>query len=154
MSSIKDVAKLAGVSVATVSRVINDKGKVKEETRDAIEQAMIQLSYHPNAMARSLVKSNRSKIIAVFFMSPYLPFFSELIFHIEEALSEKGYKLLLLTSYMDEIKERKTFIEANNGALVLKNGRFNSIFGLSRTNYQNIVSQSSYQILKPKTRIK
>ena len=105
MSSIKDVAKLAGVSVATVSRVINDKGKVKEETRDAIEQAMIQLSYHPNAMARSLVKNNRSKIIAVFFMSPYLPFFSELIFHIEEALSEKGYKLLLLTSYMDEIKE-------------------------------------------------
>ena len=69
MSSIKDVAKLAGVSVATVSRVINDKGKVKEKTRDAIEQAMIQLSYHPNAMAQSLVKSNRSKIIAVFFIT-------------------------------------------------------------------------------------
>ncbi len=117
MSSIKDVAKLAGVSVATVSRVINDKGKVKEKTRDAIEQAMIQLSYHPNAMAQSLVKSNRSKIIAVFFMSPYLPFFSELIFYIEEALSEKGYKLLLLTSYMDEVKERKC-VELVNSHLV------------------------------------
>ena len=60
----------------------------------------------------------------------------------------------ILSLSIDEIKERQTFIEANNGALVLKNGRFNSIFGLSRTNYQNIVSQSSYQILKPKTRIK
>ena len=60
----------------------------------------------------------------------------------------------ILNLSIDEIKERQTFIEANNGALVLKNGRFNSIFGLSRTNYKNIVSQSSYQILKPKTRIK
>lgn len=107
MSSIKDVAKLAGVSVATVSRVINDKGLVKEETKDAIEQAMEELNYYPNAMAQSLVKSERTKIIAMFFMSPYLPFFSELIFHIEEALSKEGYKLLLLTSYMDEVKERK-----------------------------------------------
>ncbi len=107
MASIKDVAKQAGVSVATVSRVINNKGRVKEETKAAIEQAMEALHYHPNDLARALGKSKRSKIVALFSMSPYYPFFSELIYHIEEALSEKGYKLLLLTSYMDEVKEKK-----------------------------------------------
>lgn len=107
MASIKDVAKQAGVSVATVSRVINNKGRVKEETKEAIERAMEELHYHPNDLARALGKSKQSKIVALFSMSPYHPFFSELIYHIEEALSEKGYKLLLLTSYMDEVKEKK-----------------------------------------------
>ena len=107
MATIKDVAKRAGVSVATVSRVLNNKDRVKDETRAAIRQALEELDYHPNDLARALVKPNQSKIIAMLSVSPHHPFFAELIHHIEEALSDRGYKLLLLTSYMNEVKEKK-----------------------------------------------
>lgn len=63
----------------------------------------------------------------------------------------KSAPILNLT--LEEIKERQTFIEANNGALVLKNGRFNSIFGLSRAKYQNMINQDIRKV-KTKTRIK
>ena len=55
MATIKDVAKLAGVSVATVSRVINNSPKASETSRMAVCNAMEQLQYHPNANARALV---------------------------------------------------------------------------------------------------
>ena len=55
MSTIKDVAKSAGVSIATVSRVLNKKGAVSPEAEKAVNRAMRQLDYHPNRMARALV---------------------------------------------------------------------------------------------------
>ncbi|HDI6019351.1 TPA: LacI family DNA-binding transcriptional regulator, partial [Escherichia coli] len=54
MATIKDVARLAGVSVATVSRVINNSPKASEASRLAVHSAMESLSYHPNANARAL----------------------------------------------------------------------------------------------------
>lgn len=54
MATIKDVARLAGVSVATVSRVINDSPKASQASRDAVHNAMAELRYHPNANARAL----------------------------------------------------------------------------------------------------
>lgn len=56
MANIKDVAKRANVSVATVSRVINNKGYVNEETRMLVEKAIKELNYIPNEVARSLYK--------------------------------------------------------------------------------------------------
>ena len=56
MATIKDVAKLAGVSVATVSRVINDSPKASEASRLAVTSAMEELNYHPNANARALAR--------------------------------------------------------------------------------------------------
>ncbi|HAT6015076.1 LacI family DNA-binding transcriptional regulator, partial [Salmonella enterica subsp. enterica serovar Kentucky] len=56
MATIKDVARLAGVSVATVSRVINDSPKASEASRLAVTSAMESLSYHPNANARALAQ--------------------------------------------------------------------------------------------------
>ena len=60
--TISDIAKLAGVSVATVSRVLNNKGYVKEETRQKIENLIQENGYRPNAVARSLTRSNTSMI--------------------------------------------------------------------------------------------
>ena len=117
MATIKDVARQAGVSVATVSRVLNNKDKVNEKTRAAVEKALRELDYHPNDFARALVKTNESRIVAMISVSPNHPFFGELIFHIEEALSERGYKLLLLTSYMNEEKEKKC-AELINGRMI------------------------------------
>ncbi len=58
MATIKDVARLAGVSVATVSRVINDSPKASEASRLAVTSAMESLSYHPNANARAGTAGN------------------------------------------------------------------------------------------------
>jgi transcriptional regulator with XRE-family HTH domain len=117
MATIKDVARQAGVSVATVSRVLNNKDKVNEKTRAAVEKALREPDYHPNDFARALVKTNESRIVAMISVSPNHPFFGELIFHIEEALSDRGYKLLLLTSYMNEEKEKKC-AELINGRMI------------------------------------
>ncbi len=117
MATIKDVARLAGVSVATVSRVLNNKEKVNEKTCAVVEKALRELDYHPNDFARALVKTNESRIVAMISVAPNHPFFGELIFHIEEALSDRGYKLLLLTSYMNEEKEKKC-AELINGRMI------------------------------------
>lgn len=61
MVSIKDVAKRAGVSVATVSRVLNDKGYVGVNTRKRVEEAIKALNYKPNEVARSLFKKKNRK---------------------------------------------------------------------------------------------
>lgn len=62
MPTIKDVARLAGVSVATVSRVINDSPKASDASRQAVLSAMEQLNYHPNANARALAQQTTETI--------------------------------------------------------------------------------------------
>lgn len=66
MASIKDVAKEAGVAVATVSRVMNNRGYISKETRKKVEQAMDALDYHPNQIARALQK-NQSFLLGLLF---------------------------------------------------------------------------------------
>lgn len=75
MATIKDVAGAAGVSVATVSRVLNDNGYVHEETRTRVIAAMAKLNYYPNEVARSLYK-RESRLIGLFapgYHKPFLP---------------------------------------------------------------------------------
>ena len=62
MASIKDVAKHAGVSVTTVSRVLNNRGYIGKETRKKVEASMKALDYQPNQIARALLK-NQSSVI-------------------------------------------------------------------------------------------
>ena len=62
MATIKDVARLAGVSVATVSRVINDSPKASDASRRAVQNAMESLNYHPNANARALAQQSTETI--------------------------------------------------------------------------------------------
>ena len=76
--TISDIAKLAGVSVATVSRVLNNKGYVKEETRQKIENLIQENGYRPNAVARSLTRSNTS-MIAVIMSNRLNPFFANVL---------------------------------------------------------------------------
>ncbi len=105
MAGIKEVASLAGVSIATVSRVMNNKGPLSEQTKETVHRAMAELNYQPNDLARALGKKKQSKIIALLSLPLQHPFYSELITYIEEYLYEKGYKLLLITSFMDIVKE-------------------------------------------------
>ncbi|HFH9926085.1 TPA: LacI family DNA-binding transcriptional regulator [Streptococcus suis] len=92
--TMKDVAKLAGVSVGTVSRVINQEQGIKEITLKKVQQAIDELGYIPDVYARGM-KKNKTETIALIVPSVWHPFFGELAFHVEVELSKKGYKLLL-----------------------------------------------------------
>lgn len=92
--TMKDVAKLAGVSVGTVSRVINQEQGIKEITLKKVQKAIDELGYIPDVYARGM-KKNKTETIALIVPSVWHPFFGEFAFHVEVELSKKGYKLLL-----------------------------------------------------------
>lgn len=104
MASIKDVAKTAGVSVTTVSRVMNNKGYIGSKTRQKVENAMKELDYQPNQIARALLK-NQSFVIGVIVPDISHPFFAELINWIEACASERNYKVLICNSLQEAEKE-------------------------------------------------
>lgn len=104
MASIKDVAKVAGVSVTTVSRVMNNRGYISKETRRKVEKAMEMIDYHPNEIARALQK-NQSYFIGIIVPDSNHPFFSDLIKYVEMSANEKNYKLLVCNSLEDPDKE-------------------------------------------------
>ncbi|KMT66871.1 LacI family DNA-binding transcriptional regulator [Catenovulum maritimum] len=106
MFNIKDVAKLAGVSPATVSRVLNDAAKVSDKTRKKVEDAVQQLGFVPNANARALVKKS-TKTIGVVLSELADPFFAMMAHSIELAASRKGIKVLISTGSSEAEKERQ-----------------------------------------------
>ncbi|MFD2615154.1 LacI family DNA-binding transcriptional regulator [Paenibacillus gansuensis] len=97
----KEVAKLAGVSEATVSRVLNNVGPIADRTRQRVLEAARQLNYHPSAIAQSFVKRKSGNIGVIL---PYVPkvhifstyYFSEILSGIGEQVKRNGYDLLLL----------------------------------------------------------
>ncbi|WP_330654623.1 LacI family DNA-binding transcriptional regulator [Intestinibacter bartlettii] len=104
MASIREVAKLAGVSPATVSRVINGTANVDEEKRQRVLKVIDETGFKPNELARALFKQS-SKIIGVIVPNIENPFFNELAKAIEEEAYENGYKILLCNSNNNEEKE-------------------------------------------------
>jgi LacI family sucrose operon transcriptional repressor len=105
MATIKDVAKAAGVTVTTVSRVLNNRGYISEATRKKVYDAMDELNYQPNEIARSLFRK-KSNFIGLIVPNVSHPFFAELTNHIEYYAYEAGYKVLICNSYQDSVKER------------------------------------------------
>ncbi len=121
MATIKDVAKKAHVSVATVSRVINQKGYVNVDTKELVLKAIKDLNYVPNELARSLFQK-KSSIIAV--MVPHLTsyYFAELLEIIEEITINLDYRLMVCNSHDDperESKYLKIFDQYNIDGLIL-----------------------------------
>lgn len=108
MPTLKDVAKLSGVTVTTISRMLNNRGNVSPKTRAKIQAAMKELDYTPNELAQSLTKK-KSNFIGLIVPSAKNVFFSSLIDSIEHFVSQKGYKLLLCISDMDTQKELEYF---------------------------------------------
>lgn len=100
---IKDIAREAGVSTATVSHVINKTKYVSDPTREKVELAIKKFDYHPNAHAQSLALG-RSKMIGLLVSDISNPFFPEIIKSIEAAVFASGYHLILLnTNYEVEL---------------------------------------------------
>ena len=99
--SIKDVAREAGVSTATVSHVLNNSRFVSEETRARVLSAAERCHYYPNAHARSLA-SGRSQMLGLLISDIANPFFPELVKAIEAAAFERGYDVLLSNTNYDQ----------------------------------------------------
>jgi DNA-binding LacI/PurR family transcriptional regulator len=106
MPTIKDVAKKANVSVATVSRVLNSTGYVNVETKQLVLEAIKELDYTPSELARSLYKK-QSNLIGV--VIPHLTsyFYAELIEALEDAVIDRGYRLMIFNARNDQEREEK-----------------------------------------------
>ena len=104
--TIRDVARKAGVSPSTVSRVISENPRISRETTQRVIQCMEKMGYHPNAIARSLANSSSSTIGLVMPQGPgealSNPFFPEALSGIIRTSSEMGYDILLVSHHGDE----------------------------------------------------
>ena len=106
MATINDVCKLAGVSKATVSRVLNETGQVKAQTREAVLAAMQQLGYQPNSLAQALATNTTNSIGLVLphFESSY---FGSILFEAEQGAQKAVKKLLVMNSKNSEQGEKE-----------------------------------------------
>src|SRR5688572_1878551 len=103
---ITEVAALAGVSTATVSRTLAAPGQVREETRRRVLEAVRQTGYTPNLAARSL-RAQRSGLALVVVPNLITPFFADLLLGVDRALSEQGYGLLIGNLHARPEKEER-----------------------------------------------
>ncbi|HVO71238.1 MAG TPA: LacI family DNA-binding transcriptional regulator [Aggregatilineaceae bacterium] len=108
--TIEDVAKLANVSTATVSHVINETRYVSESTRQSVLDAIEQLNYRPSALAKGLA-SNRTCLVGVVLSDINNPLFRNVYIRIESELSEAGYDLILANTGED-IARQNSILEA------------------------------------------
>src|SRR5690554_2697047 len=111
MATIKDVARLAKVSPSTVSRVISDHKSISEETKKRVRKSMQELGYHPNVIARSLIRRSSQALRLVLSRSTESafsnPFFSEILRGISVVTQSHQYSLVLATAanYREEAKQ-------------------------------------------------
>lgn len=134
MTTIKDVAKLAGVGIGTASRVINKSGYVSEETKQKVLEAINKLGYVPNETARAFVTQD-NKIVALFLPSIHHAFFSELAYYIEDELDKRGYKMMLCNS-SGQIEKELRYIN------MLKQNKVSGIIGISYNQIGSEVNNS------------
>lgn len=104
--TIIDVARHAGLSAATVSRVMHDSPQVSEDARRRVREAIAALGYTPNALARSLA-TRSTRTIGVLVSSIADPFWAEVVRGVEDAAQEAGYAVLIAGSYENARREEK-----------------------------------------------
>lgn len=119
--TLEDVARMAGVSTASISRALNDPDKVAKPTRDRIEEAIEALGYTPNFGGRALA-SNRSNTVGAIIPSMANAMFASGVQAFQEVLSEAGVNLLLASTGYDpeqELRQIKALIAHGAGGLLL-----------------------------------
>ena len=101
---INDIAKLAGVGVGTVSRVINNHSQVSDKTREKVQKVIDDNNYIPNNSAR-ILKMNNTKNIGVLVRGVFNPFFSEIIDTMRKDIEKAGYFMVLHQSDLEMQKK-------------------------------------------------
>ena len=123
MINIRDIAKIAGVGVSTVSRVINNHPDVKEQTRERVLEIIRENNYIPNNSARNLKKNNTNNI-GVLIKGVFNPFFSEMLDLISKRISKAGYSMIL--EHHDYLSDD----EMNNLISIIKEKRLQGVICL------------------------
>jgi LacI family transcriptional regulator len=126
MTTLRDVARQAGVSKSTVSNVIRGGAPVAEETRQRVETAIAELGYHPNAIARSL-RARASHTLGVIVPEPTNPFYAQLVLGAERAAHERGFSMLIANTECDAGNESEAL-----GALIARRVDGVVVAGISR----------------------
>jgi LacI family transcriptional regulator len=104
VSTLNDVARRAGVSTMTVSRVINESGYISQEARARVNEAIAELGYMPNALARQL-RSRRTKTVALVVTDIRNPFFTTIASGVEDTARSRGYAVMFCNTYESEVEE-------------------------------------------------
>ncbi|CAE1151693.1 ribose operon transcriptional repressor RbsR [Serratia sp. Tan611] len=107
MATMKDVARLAGVSTSTVSHVINNNRFVSDAVRDKVMAAVEQLNYAPSALARSL-KLKQTHTIGMLVTASNNPFYAEVVRGVERSCYERGYSLILCNTEEDAARMNRS----------------------------------------------
>lgn len=116
MATLKDVAKLANVDISTVSRALNNKGYVHEETKKKIIEAVEELSYHPNILAKGL-RQGKKHTIAFVVPRIAITIYSDMIAPFSEAARKMNYECLICVSD-DDVQQEKEILERLRGGTV------------------------------------
>src|SRR3954468_10610412 len=129
-TTMKRIAGELGVSVTTISKVLNNHGDISEATRDRVLAKVAELGYQPNAVARSLTL-RRTHTIGIVIPDLMHSFFVEIVAGLEAVASARGYGLLLCSSNEDPAKERQELEmlrqrQVDGGALGLANAPGNT----------------------------
>lgn len=127
MVTVRDIAKMANVSVATVSRVINHTGRVGDDTRKRVEDIIKEVHYVPNQVARSLYRKT-SNLIGVIIPDLGNPFYGQVVSGIEEVLSANDYQMILSVN---------NHADTNKYKQAITNFVQNNISGIISTNFDN-----------------
>lgn len=152
MATIRDVAKAAGTSITTVSRVINNSGYVSKATRENVNKAIKEMDYRPNALARGLV-TDITRSIGLILPDITNPYFAEIAKSIETVASKYNYNIFLCNTnwdvkrekmYLDDLTQKRVdgiiyAIFRNNEKLINKLENMRTPFVvLEKVNYENI----------------
>jgi DNA-binding LacI/PurR family transcriptional regulator len=143
--TIRDVAKKAGVSVATVSRYINRNAPVSEEVSERLDRVMKEMKYVPHAAARHLA-SRRTRVIGLLLTNMHNDFFAPLLNGIEQVVRKNGYNLLVATAHADSRPDFRPPIGPHNtdGMLVFADS-------LSEENLQDLHANHFPMVLVHRT---
>ena len=106
MATLKDVAEASGLTVGTVSRVLNNRGYISPKTREKVYQVMKELNYQPNETARILAKQ-KSNIIGIVLPNVEHPYFAKILGCLEREAAKLGYRIMLFVSRNREEQEEK-----------------------------------------------
>ncbi len=130
--TISDVAKKAGVSRATVSRVLNDQPGVGDDLRKQVMECIKEMKYTPNTIAKSLIKGHIN-IVGLVFGDVRNPFYAELAFQIQKILNQNGYMVMVFnTEYKEnqEIEYIRMAMQFNFAGMILITAQNKELEGL------------------------
>lgn len=127
--NIYDIAKQAGVSIATVSRVLNGNGPVSPATRKKVEQILEKNNYKPSAIARGMV-SKSMRTVAVLTVDIRVPHYAQTAHAMEQEFGRRGYEVILCNTFGNEataLQYLKAVIEKQVDGIILVGSVFNEI---------------------------